>query len=152
MSLESMQNKILQEIPILRAMGIQIQKIEKNLAVVTVPLQANHNHKGTAFGGSLYASCTAACYALIYSRQIESKLEDRDLVITDGRMRYCRPIKRDFVARAVLDENSWQSLLQSLKNKRPEKLKMKCVIHTDPTLTEIACDFEAEFALLPGAR
>lgn len=143
-----LQKKILAEIPILAAMKIKIEKVEKNFSLISAPLQENHNHKGTAFGGSLYAACTAACYCLIYSRQLQSQIEDRDLVITTGNMRYLKPVKKDFHVKAELDEEKWKSLLESLKNKRPEKLAMKAFILNEKQ--DIACEFNAEFALLPS--
>lgn len=120
--------------------------IDSNASVVSVPLNPNINHKGTAFGGSLYAACTAACYALIYSRQIQSKLEDRDLVIIEGQMKYIKPVKGDFTVKASLDEKHWQSLVESLKMKKPEKLLVTCEIGDG------AAVFQGQFALLPQRR
>jgi len=131
-------------------MGIEIKNVQMNSALIRVPLKPNHNHKGTAFGGSLYAACTAACYTLIYSRQHTSQIADRDLVITSGEIKYIKPVKTDFNVQAELDEANWQSLLISLKNRRPEKLSMKCFIYLENS--QIGCEFSAQFAFLPSER
>ena len=150
LEIDRLQIKISSEIPILKEMGMEIRKVEKNESLIHFPLQPNHNHKGTAFGGSIYAACTAACYALIYSRQIQSQIADRDLVITQGEIKYKKAVKQDFFARAELVEPDWQSLLESLKNRRPEKLMMTCFIYSGSD--EINCEFTAHFALLPSDR
>ena len=149
-TVHTLQEKICREIPILKSMGIEIKNIDLNSSTIQVPLQPNHNHKGTAFGGSLYAACTAACYALIYSRQILSHLEDRDLVIVTGEIKYKKAVNQDFRVQAFLDENNWQSLLTSLKNKKPEKLALKCFVYSQAE--NVACEFNAQFAFLPSHR
>lgn len=141
-----LENKILSEIPILKSLGIEIQSLDTNASVISLPLLPNINHKGTAFGGSLYAACTAACYALIYSRQIESQLEDRDLVIIEGQMKYLKSVKEDFTVKATMIEKDWQNLVDSLKIKKPEKLMVLCDVNNG------AAVFQGQFALLPQRR
>ncbi len=54
------------KIPLARAMGVRVAAGEPGTLVLTAPLEPNHNHLGTAFGGSLSAVATLAAYALLW--------------------------------------------------------------------------------------
>ena len=144
-----LEEKILGFIPILKSMGIQLVRIEDSRCLLRVPLALNHNHKGTAFGGSLYAACTAACYTLAYALQIKTSLVNRDLVITKGEIEYLKPITQDFFVLAEIDLLSWQTVLDSLTQKKPKRLRLKAFIRHDETGPD-RVRFEGEFAFLPS--
>ncbi|HSI09946.1 MAG: YiiD C-terminal domain-containing protein [Rariglobus sp.] len=55
-----------EKIPLARAMGVRVVAGESGTLVLTAPLEPNHNHLGTAFGGSLSAVATLAAYALLW--------------------------------------------------------------------------------------
>jgi thioesterase domain-containing protein len=63
--------------------------------IVTAPLEPNHNHLGTAFGGSLAAIATLAGYGLLWLA-----LEDRSahIVIRSSTINYRRPVSRNIRA------------------------------------------------------
>jgi thioesterase domain-containing protein len=145
-----LEEKILKNIPILKSMGAKVIDVSEQLAILKFPLHENHNHKGTVFGGSLYSSCTAACYTLIYFLQMESNLLDRDLVITQGNIQYIRPVGSDFFVEAKVDLKSWNDVVDSLKKKKPRRLNMHVEIYV--TAGNILCQFAGEFAFLPGAK
>ena len=83
------------QIPLSRAMGIQIAAFDRESLTLTAPLSVNHNHLGTAFGGSLAAVATLAGYALLWLL-----LEDRTshIVISRSELRYRRPVTGDIRA------------------------------------------------------
>ena len=64
--IRNIQNEMDLRIPILKSLELKLQSLNDEHSLLRVPLSPNRNHKGTAFGGSLYASCTAGCYAFIY--------------------------------------------------------------------------------------
>jgi thioesterase domain-containing protein len=76
-------------IPLTRAMGVKVETHDASGLVLTAPLDANHNHLGTAFGGSLAALATLAGYALLWL-----ELGDRDahLVIRRSELDYRHPV------------------------------------------------------------
>jgi thioesterase domain-containing protein len=55
-----------EKIPLARAMGVRIEAGEPGTLVLSAPLEPNHNHLGTAFGGSLSAIATLAAYSLLW--------------------------------------------------------------------------------------
>lgn len=78
-----------EKIPPALAMGVEVGSLDKDGLVLTAPLALNHNHLGTAFGGSLSALATLAGYALLWL-----ELGDREahIVIHSSTIRYRRPV------------------------------------------------------------
>ncbi|HET7535517.1 MAG TPA: YiiD C-terminal domain-containing protein, partial [Candidatus Didemnitutus sp.] len=56
-----------EKIPLTRAMGLHVAESNRQRVVLEAPLAANVNHLGTAFGGSLHALPTLACYAALWT-------------------------------------------------------------------------------------
>jgi thioesterase domain-containing protein len=83
------------KIPITRAMGAKVESYDGGSLVMTAPLEVNHNHLGTAFGGSLAAVATLAGYALLWL-----KLGDREshIVIRKSSTEYLRPVRKEIRA------------------------------------------------------
>ncbi len=78
-----------EKIPLTRAMGVQVEAFDHTHLILTAPLEENHNHLGTAFGGSLSALATLAGYGLLWL-----ELEDRDchIVVRNSSISYRRPV------------------------------------------------------------
>jgi len=79
-----------EQIPLTRAMGVTLESWDGSRLILHAPLEPNHNHLGTAFGGSLSALATLAGYCLLWL-----VLGDRQahIVIRDSTIRYRHPIK-----------------------------------------------------------
>lgn len=77
------------QIPITLAMGVRVESLEEDQLVLTAPLAPNHNHLGTAFGGSLAAMATLAGYAFLWL-----ELGDREahVVIAESTLSYRQPV------------------------------------------------------------
>lgn len=84
-----------EQIPLTRAMGVKLESYDGMRLVVTAPLAPNHNHLGTAFGGSLSALTTLAGYAMLWLQ-----LGDRSahIVIRESTIRYRRPVSEELRA------------------------------------------------------
>lgn len=104
------------QIPITQAMGVRVESYDAaGGLLLTAPLEANHNHLGTAFGGSLSALCTLAGYGLLWMMLEEGEEEegkrgkgkeksgggdavqapDVHVVVRDSAIRYLRPVTGD---------------------------------------------------------
>lgn len=85
-----------EKIPLTRAMAVSVESWEDGELVLTAPLEPNHNHLGTAFGGSLGAMAMLAGYALIWL-----ELGDRacHVVISDNEMKFLTPVRGTIRAR-----------------------------------------------------
>ncbi len=83
------------QIPLTRAMGTRLESYDDGGLVLTAPLAPNHNHLGTAFGGSLAALATLAGYTLLWL-----ELGDRTchIVIQESHLRYRAPVRGELRA------------------------------------------------------
>ncbi|WP_193210563.1 YiiD C-terminal domain-containing protein [Luteolibacter marinus] len=77
-------------IPMTRAMGVQVAALDDEGLVLTAPLEANHNHLGTAFGGSLSAIATLAGYGMLW---LELGERDAHVVVRQSEIDYFHPVR-----------------------------------------------------------
>lgn len=87
-----------EKIPLTRAMELRVASANAAEFVVCAPLEANHNHLGTAFGGSLSALATVAGYAFIWHELGEASAH---VVIRDSLMNFRRPVRSELRAICV---------------------------------------------------
>ncbi len=79
-----------EKIPITRAMGVTVERYDDEALVLAAPLEANHNHLGTAFGGSLATMATLAGYGLLW---LDLGDEDSHVVIKNSSIHYRHPVR-----------------------------------------------------------
>ena len=60
---EYLQRRIVGEFAVAKHMGIVVESADDSAVVLRAPLAPNANHKGTAFGGSLYSVAVLAGWA-----------------------------------------------------------------------------------------
>jgi len=82
-------------IPLTAAMGVRVESYSSEGIIITAPLEPNHNHLGTAFGGSLSAIATLAGYSLIW---LELGNQEAHVVIRDSVIKFRRPVRGDIRA------------------------------------------------------
>jgi thioesterase domain-containing protein len=95
------------QIPITHAMGVGVDSydVATGRLVITAPLEANHNHLGTAFGGSLSALCTLAGYALLWLELGRHGSDEADMspatqahvVVKESTISYRNPVKDSII-------------------------------------------------------
>ncbi len=79
-----------EQIPLTRAMEVRVESYDDGRLTLSAPLAANHNHLGTAFGGSLAALVMLAGYALLW---LELDERDAHLVISESTLKFRRPVR-----------------------------------------------------------
>lgn len=82
-------------IPVSRLMGIQVKNCRDGEVCLTAPLSTNHNHLGTAFGGSLAAIATLAGYCALWQALGNQKAH---IVIRRSSIEYLRPVTGEISA------------------------------------------------------
>ncbi|SFN06930.1 thioesterase domain-containing protein [Marinobacter pelagius] len=89
------QKRINEDIPLSRALGIQLHSWDGHALVLSAPLEPNRNHQGTGFGGSVYSAAVTAAWSLT-----ELALADLGLrgavVVQSGNIDYLEPVNSDF--------------------------------------------------------
>lgn len=144
---KNIQKIIEKEIPIVKSMGVEFVDFEEDSCTIAVPIGPNHNHKGTVFGGSLYSACTSACYGLMYSIQISKKLDEYDLVIGEGAIRYQRPVHSDFQVKAQLKLEDLTSFIGKLEKNGFGKINMTAYVFIQDQETHL-CEYTATFIMM----
>ena len=132
-----------EKIPITRAMGVRVEAYDGREFVITAPLDANRNHLGTAFGGSLAAVATLAAYGFLWL-----ELGDRTvhLVVRDSALSYRRPVRGEI--RAICHRPN-DAELAAFKVAVAQKGKGR--VHVSVTIEEddeVAVMFEGTFVAM----
>ena len=96
--MQSTLSKVLaEELPITQSLGIGVAAASVGKVVLTLPLAANHNHKGTVFAGSLNAVATLAGWGLLWV-ELQHRSIEAHVVIQDATVRYIEPARSDVLA------------------------------------------------------
>lgn len=103
MIVQDLQATLYSEIPITQNMQIQVLTLDECGLTLCAPLDANINHKGTAFAGSLNAVATLAGWGLLWVLMHREGLMAQ-IVIQDSQIRYRHPVQQDFQATCDMPE------------------------------------------------
>lgn len=132
-----------EKIPLTVSMGVQVMECNDQRLILTAPLEPNHNHLGTAFGGSLHALATLSGYGLLWWLLREPEAH---LVIRESTIRYERPVNG--VLRAVCSAPPAPELERFRRDfgrKGKARIALEASIVQD---REIAAYFHATFVAL----
>jgi thioesterase domain-containing protein len=94
---EYLQSRIDLQITLAKPMGVLVESAEDSAVILRAPLARNSNHKGTAFGGSLYALAVLAGWAWL-TRDLASRELNADAVIHESSMRFLKPVRGELRA------------------------------------------------------
>ncbi len=79
-----------EKIPLTRAMGLTVESYDAEKLVLAAPLEPNHNHLGTAFGGSLSVMATLAGYGVLW---LEMEDPEVHVVVKSSTIHYRHPVR-----------------------------------------------------------
>jgi len=121
---ESLQSLFHEQMPLTRAMGLMVKTCNREMVELRAPLSLNHNHLGTAFGGSLIALATAAAYGMLWTLIGET---GSHLVIQSSNMRYMKPVRGDLKAICYSPaQEAVQEFIQTFQSKG--KARIQCEV------------------------
>ncbi len=80
-------------------MGVRVAHYDGRRLVLSAPLDANVNHLGTAFGGSLNALAVLSGYGLLW---LELRDDECHIVIRESSITYERPVRGEIRASCAL--------------------------------------------------
>jgi thioesterase domain-containing protein len=112
-----------QQIPITRAMGVQVVAHDENEFVVEAPVALNSNHLGTGFGGSINAVATLAAYGLVW---VELRDQGVHVVVAESSIRFLRPVRKTI--RAICrrpDPNEWAAFQTRFAGKGKAQITLR---------------------------
>ncbi len=91
------QKRIFEAIPISRALGIQFLSWDGHKLILKAPLEPNHNHQGTGFGGSVYSAAIIAAWGATELALADLGLKGTVLA-QSASIDYLEPVDNDFYA------------------------------------------------------
>lgn len=116
------------EIPLARAMELQLDRYDIDTLSLHAPLAPNVNDKGCAFGGSLVSLMTLTGWALVELALRRQGL-DCDVFVAESGVRYLAPLWQDFRAEAQLaDAADWRTFFDTLAARGRARISVDCVV------------------------
>lgn len=117
-----------EKIPLSRAMGVSVAEIGSDQLILEAPLAENINHLGTAFGGSLHALPTLACYATLWLLMHEAGLAGH-VVVKQSEARYRQPVKNRLRAVSVRPpQDAATKFLADLRRHRKARMTLTAIV------------------------
>ncbi|MFC3152689.1 YiiD C-terminal domain-containing protein [Litoribrevibacter euphylliae] len=145
MSKEEIKEYLHKNIPLAKAMGVEVVDIGKRSLTLKAPLSNNSNMHGTAFGGSLSSIALLTGWTLIHTKVSGQWLPQGDLVIAEAHIHYQKPVATDLVAQAKMDEAQFQQFIETYKEKGKARLTVEIEVKTDKGP---GCRLEGIYALI----
>ncbi|MGV3661124.1 MAG: YiiD C-terminal domain-containing protein [Prosthecobacter sp.] len=134
------------QIPITRAMGIRVASWDAERLVLTAPLELNHNHLGTAFGGSLAALATLAGYACLW---LELGDHAAHVVIAESTLSYRRPVRGELRAVCRRPEGDVLTVFKSTFAEAG-KARIRLAVSIEDENGAVAVEFRGAFVARSG--
>lgn len=132
-----------EKMPITQAMGVRVESYDGLQLTLTAPLSINHNHLGTAFGGSLSAMATLAGYGLIW---LELRDRAAHVVIRRSSMAFNRPVRGDIRAACRRPEEAeLASFKATLAQKGKARIQLEVAVVEDGVT---AVEFQGTFVAI----
>jgi len=131
------------KIPLTKAMAIGVESYDEEKLILTAPLDLNHNHLGTAFGGSLAVIATLAGYGLLWL-----ELGDREghIVIRNAKISFDRPVRG--LIRAICPRPTEHAIARFRKTydrTGKARIKLKATVEEEGN---VCVDFEGTYVAI----
>lgn len=128
---EKAQDYLFTEIPVTRAMGIEVQRLTTNEVKLKAPIELNVNHRRSAFGGSVDSLFLTAGWS--YIRLVVDHFDPLPVIVgSKARTSFQRPITRDFAAQLVIpDKKEVDKFLDAYKRFGKARITLDAVIEED---------------------
>lgn len=93
-----------EQIPLSKAMQMQITDFDGDVLTTQASLEPNVNVHGTAFAGSLYAIHALTGWGMMHL-QLKLNALDASIVIASGQIKYAKPVAEDIAVRCSFGEH-----------------------------------------------
>jgi thioesterase domain-containing protein len=121
---EELRAYLYQNIPLARALAVEVLVVGEGCVELGAPLAPNRNHRHTAFGGSVAAVAILAGWGWLRAR-LAPRAPELELVIQRQEMEFLRPIDADFTARcAAPAATAWQRFERALVARDRARLEL----------------------------
>ena len=136
-------------IPLTRALAVEILELEPHSLSLRAPLAPNRNHHQTAFGGSVASLAILAGWGWLHAR-LAGVASGVRLVIQRHEMEYLLPIDRAFVAICTAPAaTAWDRFVRTLAARGRARLELAVEVRVD---ADIAARFKGEYVAMSQTR
>jgi thioesterase domain-containing protein len=138
-----LQERLDREIMLARPMGIIVETADDSGLVLRAPLAPNANHKGTAFGGSLYSLAVLTGWAWL-TRFLATRELAADAVIQESSMRFLQPVHGEMRASLEVPPGAEIDKFQKMLVRADRgRIRLQVKMHEGPVLAGV---FDGLFA------
>ena len=116
-----------EQIPLTRAMQVRVGSFDDRQLTLTAPLAPNHNHLGTAFGGSLAALAMLTGYAWLW---LELRDRSAHIVLSESTLQFRRAVRGEFRA-TCRQPDDLATFRETFVSKGKARLKLEVVIEAN---------------------
>jgi thioesterase domain-containing protein len=121
-SCQTIQAYLYEQIPLSKAIKVQVVEVSSNLVILAAPIKPNINHRSTVFGGSASALAILSAWTLV-NFYLQSEGISTRLVIQKNTISYDQPITSDFEAVCSLtDQQVWTKFIKILQRKKKSRI------------------------------
>lgn len=144
--LDELQAFMHRDIPLTRSMGLRVVECNGHGLLISAPLAPNINHASTAFGGSLAAATTLACWGMLWL-VLQQRQRQACIVIQESNISYLRPVTDDFIARCHYpSEEAVDRLLTMFDRQGKGRIELQSDVYEN----DMPCvGFRGRFVILP---
>jgi thioesterase domain-containing protein len=143
---EKYKEQLLNSIPVVAAMNVDIKAVENNSITISAPLDTNINYEGTAFGGSLNTACVLSSYLLVHHFLISNEIKFTSLVIQNSSIEYLVPVQEDFFAKSLITQKNADFLKRTISKRGKGRIEVESVISTEGSSVEFV-KFKGRFVV-----
>lgn len=106
-----------EQIPLTKSLGLQIISINDEGARIRAPLAPNHNHLGSAFGGSLSTMMILSGYIWLYNELLKHG-HQAHVILSKEESEYLQPVVTDIeVLASTPSVSDWEKFEESFRRK-----------------------------------
>jgi thioesterase domain-containing protein len=132
-----LQRRIAQEFALARHIGVMVDRADDAEVVLRAPLAPNANHKGTAFGGSLYSVAVLAGWAWA-TRYLAARGFAAEAVIQESNVQFIKPVLGELCARAAAPaEAQIDKFRRMLERAGRGRIHLRVEVTSGPTLAVV---------------
>lgn len=139
---------VLNQIPILKAMGLSFSEYSSGMLKVDMPLAPNINDKNTGFGGSIVTLATICGWALL-TLLLNKDKKRFDVIIAESTIRYQSPVTTECYSAAKLSDGQILKLLRDLVTTGKSRVDIEIKVHEKGNHDKHAASFAGQYYIRP---
>lgn len=145
--IQQLQDFLYKNIPLTKAMMMEIVQYDGESMQVKAPLSHNINDKGSVFGGSSSALMIITAWSLIKLNCNKYKI-DADIVIHKNETHWQKALYQDLIIKASFKTSVDFSAIQALLHENRHK-RISCIVELQDVDGNIFSTMQAKYVIIP---